>query len=199
MAGIYTTITALADKLGADDRLLTLLLQMERGVITAEGEKALEAWIGEAYLQALLLGYTNQIGLLDIAPSVGAVTASKALATQKAAQLAPTVLKALEKAPELINLTENLLTYGAAIEGHTRGQQVAAETHSLPLKRWVRYRTPKTGKRKHSSLEGLTIPRDELFTLPSGAKVYGPHDWERYPKVSEWINCGHGLIFLPSN
>lgn len=91
MAGFYTKITALSDSLGNDPRLLRLLIQLEKGVLTAQGAKELETFIGESFLQSLLLGYANQVDLLSISPSLEAVRESARLAKAKAASLVHTL------------------------------------------------------------------------------------------------------------
>lgn len=86
-------------------------------------------------------------------------------------------------------------TEAAAWIGHDVAARGVANMMGAGFKRWVRS-WPRKDEREHSVLEGQVLPEPELYTLPSGARVYGPRDWDRYPEPSEWINCGHALVYL---
>jgi hypothetical protein len=78
--------------------------------------------------------------------------------------------------------------------GNDAGSRAAATIYEAEYKRWVRA-WERREKRPHSSLEGAVILEEAFFILPSGARVYGPRDWDNYPEPSEWINCGHALQY----
>jgi len=78
--------------------------------------------------------------------------------------------------------------------GHDTAARAVANMMEARFKRWVRS-WPRKEEREHSALEGQVLPEPELFTLPSGRRVYGPRDWDRVPDPSEWINCGHALVY----
>lgn len=93
------------------------------------------------------------------------------------------------------------LTRWATIAGEAsvwKGQddtsRILARQAEVEFKTWVRA-FPREENRIHSVLEGLTIPIDDRFTLPSGVKVFGPRDWTSDPEPSEWVNCGHALTY----
>ena len=79
--------------------------------------------------------------------------------------------------------------------GMDTGSEQAARTYRLQLKTWVRAYERKEKRPSHVALEGVTIPLDDLFVLPSGARVYQPRDWQNLPDPAEWVNCGHALRF----
>lgn len=86
-------------------------------------------------------------------------------------------------------------------QGWTDGASEAAEEADAGFKTWVRVFPVRQPRDWHDALEGKTVPRKMLFTLPfgpnAGAKVEAPHDWDRLPDPAEWINCGHGVIYTP--
>ena len=79
--------------------------------------------------------------------------------------------------------------------GHDVASRAVAGLTEAGYKRWVRS-WPRKQQREHSVLEGQVLPEHMLYQLPSGARVYGPRDWDRYPEPSEWINCGHALVYM---
>jgi len=79
-------------------------------------------------------------------------------------------------------------------QGFGNGQRSSADENDAQFKTWVRT-ARRFEPRRHSNLEGVTLPIDSLFRLPNGSRVYQPHDWERYPNPAEWVHCGHGLIY----
>lgn len=98
------------------------------------------------------------------------------------------------------------LTRWAGLVGEAgvwRGQDDSAlelgREYEVEWKTWVRVWARSEHRGWHDTLEGLTIPVDDFFSLPggknAGAKVYGPRDWDKLPRVGEWVNCGHALTF----
>lgn len=84
-------------------------------------------------------------------------------------------------------LAAQILVWDAAREG----AQAGAVQGGARLKTFIRVR-PAQERRAHSSLEGLTIPVDDLYNI-GGTLAYGPGD-ERLP-WSERAFCGHVLRF----
>ena len=82
-----------------------------------------------------------------------------------------------------------------AWSGMDTGANEAAKTYQLRLKTWVRAYARQEKRPGHVALEGVTIPFDDLFELPSGARVWQPRDWARLPDPAEWVNCGHALRY----
>lgn len=83
---------------------------------------------------------------------------------------------------------------GGVLQGTDSGSLAVAVEGGAEFKTWIRL-FPREESRDHGMLNGVTIPRDSLFTLPNGVQVFGPRDWKNYPSPEEWINCGHGLVF----
>ncbi len=102
--------------------------------------------------------------------------------------------------------TVNQLSRHAAVAGESSvwaGQDDAAQEVAIlaeaEWKVWVRAWPRKEHRDWHDALEGVTIPEEDLFTLPggpnAGAQVYGPRDWEQVPDPGEHLNCGHALRY----
>lgn len=76
---------------------------------------------------------------------------------------------------------------------------VLATMASVDWKTWVRSFEREDHRDWHDDLNGVTIPVDDNFRMPSGpnagATVYGPRDWDSLPDPREWMNCGHALEF----
>lgn len=161
-------------------------------------ERRLERLTRRLYAQAAVLGYTVQGtilgGVTRIPPSV--ITA----AGERAGEQARIVRGSLRRlrsgvltGPVMLRWLEAVLDMNGK-RGMDDGQREAARERGANWKTWVRI-GPVADMREHSFLSGTTIPMDALFTLPSGARVYGPRDWERAPDPAEWVNCQHGLIY----
>jgi hypothetical protein len=75
-----------------------------------------------------------------------------------------------------------------------------AHLEAVEFKQWVRAWPRKLHRSHHDRLEGVTIPIDDLFTLPggryAGAQVYGPRAWDVVNDPGEHLSCGHALRFL---
>ena len=100
------------------------------------------------------------------------------------------------------NVTAQFLGHYASISGEQaawKGQDTEAEAlaklSEVEFKEFTRA-WAREEEREHSNLEGVVIPVDDLFTLPSGERCWGPRDWDSVPDPSEWINCGHALRFF---
>ncbi len=83
--------------------------------------------------------------------------------------------------------------------GHDEEARSLAVMASVEWKVWRRSFAREEHRDWHDDLNGVMIPVDEDFTMPSGpnagAKVYGPRDWDSLPDPREWMNCGHALEF----
>jgi hypothetical protein len=86
------------------------------------------------------------------------------------------------------------LILGGTLQGHDSGSYGAAVEAEAGWKTWTRI-MPRQTSRDHGMLNGASLPRDALFTLPNGKRVFGPRDWARDPDPGEWVNCGHGLVY----
>ncbi|WP_287418160.1 hypothetical protein [Oceanithermus sp.] len=156
--------------------------------------------IGEAWMSGALTGYMVHGAYLEapasMPPSLARPLAEQALehADWTAARIRET-LADREATIAVVSLLARSSTEASAWMGHDTAARGVANMMEAGFKRWVRS-WPRKEEREHSSLEGQVLPEPELFTLPSGARVYGPRDWDRYPESSEWINCGHALVYL---
>ncbi|MEM4709857.1 MAG: hypothetical protein QXT97_02575 [Candidatus Diapherotrites archaeon] len=183
----------LEKKARQNKRFATLLKKLkEEGlteVETLELENLLKSW----GLFSSLQGLSFQSKVSKIKPSVKMVQRSTFESIEATNEIASNII---QKKPSNILYQVILVSIGKQL--FTNGQKVFAEEAGLKRKMWIRTRNAKTEERAHSSLEGKIIPRDALFTLPDGSKVYAPHDWKnaRNP-AKEFINCGHAIIYLP--
>lgn len=159
-------------------------------------ERALERYARRLYAQAAMLGYTIQGSILGgvsrIPPEVLALAAEGAL--EQAAVVRRSLGRLSGASPPVMLRWLEMVSDQASKRGMDAGQREAAQERGANWKTWVRI-GPVADMREHSFLSGATIPMDALFTLPSGARVYGPRDWERAPDPAEWVNCQHGLIY----
>ncbi|MCK9513762.1 MAG: hypothetical protein M0R28_21405 [Pigmentiphaga sp.] len=107
----------------------------------------------------------------------------------------------LEAEPTVAQLTRH-----ASVAGESSvwaGQDAAAAEVAIlaeaEWKVWVRAWPRKEHRDWHDALEGVTIPEENLFTLPGGpnqgAQVYGPRDWDAVPDAGEHLNCAHALRY----
>ena len=88
--------------------------------------------------------------------------------------------------------TVNHLT---AFQGAVAGVATAGELTALPAKQWYRAGPAKEPRGSHTLLEGVVIPRDAFFSLPTG-RCQHPHDWSHLPLPGEWINCRHAVWYV---
>lgn len=92
------------------------------------------------------------------------------------------------------SVSTNVLWQGIDASGFDVARLAEAE-----WKTWVRSWQRVRQRDWHSTLEGVTVPIEDLFTLPGGpnigAKVDGPRDWEAVNDPREHMNCGHALRF----
>ncbi len=107
----------------------------------------------------------------------------------------------LELEPTVAQLTRHAAVAGESSvwRGQDEAAQEVATLAEAEWKVWVRAWPRKEHRDWHDNLEGVTIPEEDLFTLPGGpnqgAQVYGPRDWERVPDAGEHLNCGHALRY----
>lgn len=134
------------------------------------------------------------------------MTAWTVQAREQSATLVSQLVETLGDRPEVTrvfidnyatNVTNNTLWAGIDASGDELA--VLAETE---WKTWVRSWPRREERDWHSTLEGVTIPVDDAFTLPGGpnvgAQVYGPRDWDAVDDPGEHMNCGHALRFSVS-
>ena len=147
------------------------------------------------YLRGATLGYVAQALELGQALTVPTVRIEswRRLALEQGDRLsrAAQVRETLSREQAELWATEAART--TARRGLDSGVFGKAEDANVPFKTWVRV-APVRSPRAHSNLEGVTIERDELFTLPSGIQVYGPRD-PAAPFATEWIGCQHHLLY----
>lgn len=83
--------------------------------------------------------------------------------------------------------------------GQDDAAKEAASIAEAEYKTWVRSWPRKQHRDHHDTLEGVTIPSEDLFTLPggpnAGARVQGPRDWDAVPDPAEHMSCGHALRY----
>lgn len=107
----------------------------------------------------------------------------------------------LEAEPSVAQLTRHAAVAGESSvwNGQDDAAQEVAMLAEAEWKVWVRAWPRKEHRDWHDTLEGITIPEEDLFTLPGGpnqgTQVYGPRDWERVPDAGEHLNCGHALRY----
>lgn len=86
--------------------------------------------------------------------------------------------------------------------GQDKGGEEVADLAQAQFKTWVRSWPRVKERDHHNTLEGITIPIDDRFTLPGGrnegAQVLGPRDWDAVPDPGEHMNCGHALRYSMS-
>jgi len=156
--------------------------------------------IARTWMSGALTGYAVHGAYLEapasIPPSLAQPLAEQALRHGEwtAARIRE-VLADRELTMGTVGLLARSSAEASAWMGHDTAARGVANMMEAGLKRWVRS-WPRKEERPHSVLEGQVLPEPELFTLPDGRRVYGPRDWDRVPDPSEWINCGHALVYL---
>lgn len=106
--------------------------------------------------------------------------------------------------PEVQEQYADLIVDESIATGYEYGARQAAVHSEEPLewKTWTRIFPAKVPRDWHDQLNGHTIERNAMFTLPGGDNVgqecNGPHAWEDVDDPGEWINCGHALIYTPA-
>lgn len=126
---------------------------------------------------------------------------------KKAREYADTVLDRLKtiferwRGGESLNPARDVARHSQTIttittfQGALSGVAVAGEMTGLPGKQWYRAGGVKEPRRSHTLLEGVIIPRDALFSLPTGRCLH-PHDWKNLPLAGEWVNCRHAVWYV---
>lgn len=183
--------------MGLGEVLERLVVNLARGEAVARAvanptEATLLHVLTLATLNGTLAGWavaTNYLAL-EAKPPARLVAASRQEAERLFAAMAP--LYNLER--PAVKERIRALILGGTLQGHDSGSYGAAVEAGAEWKTWTRI-MPRRTSRDHGMLNGASLPRDALFTLPNGRRVFGPRDWRRDPDPEEWVNCGHGLIY----
>lgn len=168
--------------------------------LTGPKRVAFRAAIRAAYSTTASRMYAAQATVLGAAasPSQAAIRAMQAgmldVETTALKLLTPAARLRLRDDPAAAARQLDLIMRTAAQRALDTASYHAALDAGAGRKTWVRMGSVRE-PRPHSSLEGVTIPIDAMFTLPGGERVNGPRDGNVGDWAAEWMNCGHGLIY----
>lgn len=168
-----------------------------------------QAWAFKAHALAATLGWSVHGGWLPIeaapsGPYQERITAAAVAFAETAEFRARAVLGVPEPTTGRGVYARMAATAGVK-QGYSVGARAAGDAGGATHKVWIRIYPHRQHRDWHDVLEGRRIPRDDLYILPGGpnmgARVTGPHDWDRVPSAREWLNCGHAVVYVqgPTN
>lgn len=200
------------DRLGRDRARLRARLRKAAATAraaAAQDDAAVRADLAAANLAAALLGWGihgEWIPRLDApsAPTLAELLRGARVFAQRSARGLEAIVEMHPSPDDLLHAAELALDAGIG-QGYEHGAHAAAVAVAIGYKTWVRITPVKEPRDWHTDgLEGVTIERDALFTLPGGPNkgmtVLGPHDFDSLVMqggngAAEWYNCGHALIY----
>ena len=198
MARLNALITQVQLKARNDRRLAVLLGSLATGTITTNDFKEFQTLVGRLLYLSEFTGYKWQSEVVSRALTRDGLLEIARQSKDGASVLTERIASTLEKRPELGQvIRESVLGQSAVNEHVGLGQIVSAEEAGLGFKTWLHLGIGKEDREHHAVLDGLTIPKDEKFTLGNGVEVDCPHDWNS-AGPEEWMWCGCQVIYTNS-
>lgn len=184
-------ITQVQLKARNDRRLAVLLGSLATGTITTTDFKEFQTLVGTLLYLSEFTGYKWQSGVINRAITRDGLLEIATQSKEGAAVLTERIAATLEKRPELGQvIRESVLGQSAVNEHVGLGQLVSAEEAGLNYKTWLHLGSGKEDRPDHLALDGLTLPKDELFMLGDGTEVTAPHDYSNGgPEHFMWCGC----------
>lgn len=188
---LNTLILGIQNKVRGDRVLSGLLASIATGKATSSDIREFTRLVVKLFYISEVTGYRWQHEAVSRSLTRDGLLALATKAKDKGVTIADSLTDTLGNNPMLMGLVkDSVLGQSTILEGVGTGQLLSAEEAGLGFKTWRHLGLGEESRPDHLALDGVTIPKDEFFTLGDGTQVIAPHDWGRgSAKHFMWCSC----------